>query len=325
MNAVSPPNEALGDLAYLPVFVGMRGRTALLIGGGEAALPKLLLLRRAGAHVRLVAERLDDAAFGWLADDGMISYQCEALAPHHFVDAVLAIDASEDDSVNCLSVRLARQAGVPINVVDRPTLCDFILPSILDRSPVVVAISTGGVAPAIARLIRQRLEIAIPRGIGRFAMLANSMRQTVREGLCSAWQRARFWESLFEGRAMQLALAGDMQGAAVAAHALIDVTAECRDDAGMVHVLDVTTGDPDFLTVRTARLIRMADIILHEAAIGPAILGLARSGAIRIPTADIPVSDGSLEDRARSGKIVVCLRSSDVAREQRSVSSAAAR
>jgi uroporphyrin-III C-methyltransferase / precorrin-2 dehydrogenase / sirohydrochlorin ferrochelatase len=309
MNAVSPPNEALGELAYLPIFVGMRGRTALLIGGGEAALAKLLLLRRAGAHVRLVAEQLDDAAIRWVAQDGTISHRREALAPHHFADAMLAIDASEDDLVNGVSVRLAREAGVPLNVVDRPKLCDFILPSILDRSPVVVAVSTGGVAPAIARLIRQRLEIAIPRGIGRVAMLANSVRQTVREGLCSAWQRARFWESLFEGPAMQLALAGDMQGAAVAAHALIDRIAERSEDAGTVHVLDVATGDPDLLTVRTARLIRMADIILHEPAIEAAILDLARSSAIKTPVAGVLDLDGSMEAFAQAGKIVVYLRS----------------
>lgn len=308
MNAVSPPNEALveGGLAYLPVFLGMHGRTALLIGGGEAAVAKLLLLRRAGAHVRLVAEQLD-AAIRWVAHDGTISHQSEALAPHHFADAVLAIDASEDHLVNDVSVRLAREAGVPLNVVDRPKLCDFILPSILDRAPVVVAISTGGIAPAIARLIRQRLEIAIPRGIGRVAMLANGIRQTVREGLCSAWQRARFWESLFEGPAMQLALAGDMQGAAVAAHALIDLMAEHEESDGTVHVLDIATGDPDFLTVRTARLIRMADIILYEPMIGAAILDLARSGAIKMPAAG--ALDGTLEERARVGKIVVHLRS----------------
>lgn len=311
MNAVSPPNEALieGGLAYLPVFLGMRGRTALLIGGGEAAVAKLLLLRRAGAHVRLVAEQLDDAAIRWVAHDGMISHQREALAAHHFADAVLAIDASEDDSVNSVSVRLAQDAGVPLNVVDRPKLCDFILPSILDRSPVVVAVSTGGVAPAIARLIRQRLEIAVPRGIGRVALLANSMRQKVREGLRSAWQRARFWEILFEGPAMQLALAGDMEGAVIAAHALIDGMAEHNEGEGTVHVLDVATGDPDLLTVRTARLIRMADIILHEPAVGAAILDLARSGAIKTPVAGVPELDGTLEERARSGKIVVYLRS----------------
>jgi uroporphyrin-III C-methyltransferase/precorrin-2 dehydrogenase/sirohydrochlorin ferrochelatase len=287
----------------------MRGRTALLIGSGEAAMAKLLLLRRAGAHVRLVAEQLEDAAIRWVAHDGTISHRREALAPHHFADAVLAIDASEDDLVNGASVRLAREAGVPLNVVDRPKLCDFILPSILDRSPVVVAVSTGGVAPAIARLIRQRLEIAIPRGIGRAAMLANGIRRTVRERLCSAWQRARFWESLFEGPAMQLALAGDMPGAAVAAHALIDRIAERREDAGTVHVLDIATGDPDLLTVRTARMIRMADIILHEPAIEAAILDLARSSAIKRPVTEMREPDDLAQECARSGKVVVYLRS----------------
>jgi uroporphyrin-III C-methyltransferase/precorrin-2 dehydrogenase/sirohydrochlorin ferrochelatase len=156
--------------------------------------------------------------------------------------------------------------------------------------------------------------------MGRVAVLASSMRQKVREGLCSAWQRARFWESLFEGSAMHLALAGDMERASVAAHALIDRMAERKDGEGIVHVLDVATGDPDLLTVQAARLIRMADIILHEPAIDAAILDLARSGAIKIPAADVSASDRLLEGRGRSGKIVVRLRSA-TSGEARSVSS----
>jgi len=304
MNAVSPPNEALGELAYLPVFVGLRGRTVLLIGGGEAALAKLILLRRAGARVRLVAEHPDHAVLRWIADDAMISHQREPLAPHHYANAMLAIDASEDDRVNRLSAHLARAAGVPINVVDRPALCDFILPSILDRSPVVVAVSTGGAAPAIARLIRQRLEVAIPRGIGRLALLAAGLRHQVRDHLGSAWQRARFWESLFDGPAAQLALSGHMDGAAAAAHALIGRIADDREEGGTIHVLDIATADPDLLTVRTARLIRMADIIVHDPSIDAAILELARSGAVKVPAGG--TLDGN--ERAGAGKIVVRLR-----------------
>jgi uroporphyrin-III C-methyltransferase/precorrin-2 dehydrogenase/sirohydrochlorin ferrochelatase len=234
----------------------------------------------------------------------MISHQRGPLAPHHYAGAVLAIDASEDDSVNCRSVRLAGEAGVPINVADRPRLCDFILPSILDRSPVVVAISTGGAAPAIARLIRQRLEVAIPKGIGRVAVLAATMRQQVRERLSSAWQRARFWDDLVEGPATQLALAGNMDGAAASAHTLIERIAENREDGGSIHVLDITTGDPDLLTVRAARLIRMADVIIHDPSIDSAILELARSGAIKTPA----TGASDIDECIRTGKIVVHLR-----------------
>ena len=284
MNAFSPPNSALADsgLAYLPIFLGLRGRFALLIGGGEAALAKLTLLRRAGAQVRLVAQHLDAVLGQAVTEDRMIIWTSEPLAAHHFEDVVLAIDASGDDLVNRASVRLARAAAVPVNVVDRPELCDFILPAILDRSPIVVAVSTGGLAPAVARLIRQRLETAIPAGFGRVAALAARVRHMVTERLASPAQRAGFWESLFDGPAAELAVAGQTEGAVAAALALIEQSAQEAPSSGTIHLLHTGLSDPDLLTVRAARLIRMADLIVHEPAVGRAILDLARRDAVRI-------------------------------------------
>lgn len=309
MNAVSQPNRSRNGLAYLPIFFGIRARTALLIGGGAATRAKLHLLRQAGARVRLVAPHLDEIVKDIAADDGMVSHIREPLGAHHFEHAVLAIDASGDERTNCQSVRLARNANVPINVVDRPALCDFILPSTLDRSPIIVAISTGGAAPAIARLIRQRLEMAIPAGFGRVADLAGRMRHKVRDRLQSAIQRGRFWEDLFDGPAADLAMAGHMDGAVAIAHGLLEQSARLPSNGGDVHVLHIGSGDPDLLTVRAARLIRMADVIIHESAIEHAILDLARRDALKIEVQTAGPSDRRLDqDWAGSGRMIVHLR-----------------
>ncbi len=315
MNAVSPQSSALAEsgLAYLPVFFGMRGRTALLIGGSGAALAKLDLLRRAGARVRLIAGRLDLPDVRHASDDTMIDWICEPLTARHFEDAVLAIDASGDPLTNRMSVSLARQAGVPINVVDRPALCDFILPAILDRSPVVVAVSTGGLAPAIARLIRQRLEMAIPAGFGRVAALAARFRHMVRDRLPSAIQRGRFWEDLFDGPAADLAMAGHMEGAVAAAHGLLERSARWTRDGGdvEVHVLQVGSDNPDLLTVRAARLIRMADVVVHEPAVAGAILELARRDALKVAARAGGPPDTRLDQAwAGSGRMIVHLQAS---------------
>jgi uroporphyrin-III C-methyltransferase/precorrin-2 dehydrogenase/sirohydrochlorin ferrochelatase len=262
MNAVSPRNSTALDseLAYLPVFLGLRGRRALLIGDGEAALPKLDLLRRAGASIRRVAG--------------------DALESQHFDNAVLAIDASGDFEVNRRSTALARAARVPINVVDRPALCDFILPAILDHSPVIVAVSTGGLAPAIARLIRQRLEMAIPHGIGCLAMLASRLRQSVAQRLTPR-QRVLFWERLFDGDAARLVAGGQTGDASVLAETMIDAL-ETEPAGAALHTLCIGSAEPELLTVRAARLIRSADVICYERQIAPEIVELGRRDALKV-------------------------------------------
>jgi len=262
MNAVSPRNNPVldSDLAYFPIFLGLRGRVALLIGDGDAAEAKHDLLRRAGAMVRQVSG--------------------EALVREDFDGAVLAIDASGDLETNRRSTALARAARVPINVVDRPALCDFIMPSILDRAPVIVAVSTGGLAPAIARLIRQRLETAIPPGIGRLAGIAARFRQAVAERLPSAAQRMRFWESLFDGAPAGLLAEGRADDAHAAAEALLEELS-AAPAAMQPATIEIASADPDLLTVRAARQIRMADVILYDAAIHPAIIDLARRDAVK--------------------------------------------
>lgn len=292
MNAVSPPNSGLvaTELAYLPIFLGVRGRDVLLIGDGEAAAAKLDLLHRAGARVCHVRG-------------------AEALTARHFAQAVLAVDASDDIEINRQSVALARAARVPINVVDRPALCDFILPAILDHAPVIIAVSTGGLAPAIARLIRQRLETAIPAGIGGLAALASRFRAAVAERLTSASQRAHFWERLFDGPAGELVAAGRRDDAAAVAEALIE-EARCESGAARLHVLHVASSDPELLTIRAARLIRMADVIFHAPGIGAGIIALGRRDATRLALDPFqPEARGLMARCAVLGRSAVYLKS----------------
>jgi uroporphyrin-III C-methyltransferase/precorrin-2 dehydrogenase/sirohydrochlorin ferrochelatase len=213
-----PPSLPQADaLPHLPVFLTVRGRVCVLVGGGDATPPKLELLRRAGAAIRLVGA---DPSFAETAAGAEILPG--PLTAGHLAGACLVIDASGDDRTNQHSAALARAAGVPLNVVDRPALCDFILPAILDRSPVVVAISTGGAAPALAGLIRQELEVLIPPGLGRFAALSGTLREEIRRRIADPARRLAFWRRLYRDGAADRATALD----------LLDQVATARRSAG---------------------------------------------------------------------------------------------
>ena len=285
MEVSSQPSDAApeGALPYLPIFMDLQGRVCLLIGDGELASVKLALLRRAGARVRLVATNPQPILAPALADP-MVMCADGPLRREHFKDAAIAIDASGCKATNAVSAALAKAAGVPINIADRTYLCDFILPAILDRSPIVVAISTGGLAPAIARLIRQRLERAIPPGFARIVELAARLRHAVSERLVAPRLRAAFWDRFFEGSPGELALAGRADKAADAAEHLIEELASDRRRSGSVFLVGAGPGDPDLLTVRALRLIQSADVILHDLLVGPAVLDMARREALKICT-----------------------------------------
>lgn len=315
MNAVSPPNSAaLGaGLPYLPVFLDVRDRVVLLISGGEGAASKLDLLLQTGARVRLVASRHDRLLEPWHQEDVRIELVLEPLTARHFEGAVVAIDASGDPEINRLAQSLSRAAGIPLNVVDRPELCNFVFPAILNRAPVIVAVSTGGLAPAVARLIRQRLETAIPAGIGQVAMLAGRLRSAVAARLSSYGQSAIFWERLFDGDAGRMALSGRIDDAATLAESLI-AELEVEPPAPGISVVDVASDDPELLTLRAARLLRMADLIIYDPAVSGEVLALGRRDARRIAL-DLPdTSNAALEQisrrQCRHGNIAVYLRAS---------------
>jgi uroporphyrin-III C-methyltransferase/precorrin-2 dehydrogenase/sirohydrochlorin ferrochelatase len=301
-----------------PVFLDLKGRPCLVVGGGAVAARKVDLLLRAGANVTIVAPELPSTTLAALIGARRIRHLAEPFAPRHVTGHVLVVAATSHRAVNAAVSRAAQAACLPVNVVDDPQISSFIVPSIVDRDPITIAISSDGVAPVFARLLRARIEAAVPNSLGRVAELAGRLRKLVRRRLPDAGRRRRFWETLFEGRVAALALAGrETEAEALAARELAQ--AERGEARGEVALVGAGPGDPDLLTFAALRLLQAADVIVHDRLVSGEILDLARRDAERI---DVGKSGGAKSARqddinalivrlARAGKRVVRLKGGD--------------
>jgi uroporphyrin-III C-methyltransferase/precorrin-2 dehydrogenase/sirohydrochlorin ferrochelatase len=242
-------------MRFLPIFLDLAGRRALVVGDGPAARRKAELLAAAGAVV--VAR----PAFS-LAD---------------LPGCCLAIGADAPAAELQALSEAARAACVPVNVVDRPELCSFIMPAIIDRDPVVVAVSTGGAAPVLARLLRARIEAALAPGIGRLAAVAGSVAADLRRRLPDVGQRRRVLERAFSGATAELAFAGRE---AEARASLLAAADEAAPAPGFVHFIGAPA-EADLLTLRAQRLLGEADAVLHDPGVAQAVLDAARRDADR--------------------------------------------
>mgnify|MGYP000654575488 CR=1 FL=1 len=259
----------------------LSGREVLVVGGGEIAARKIRLLRRSGARIRVVAPTL----CAELADEAQaqsIAWEAVAFAAERLGDPALVIAATDVPAVNREVASVAQARGIIVNVVDDAASSSAIMPAIVDRSPLVVALSSGGTAPVLARRLRDRIEKMLPAGYGALATLSGSIRSRVREKLPEPRQRLRFWERIFDGPVAQRALAGDTGSA----RRLLDETlsAAGRDEmpAGEVFLVGVGPGDPDLLTLRAHRLMQLADVVLYDRLIPEGIMELVRRDAERI-------------------------------------------
>jgi uroporphyrin-III C-methyltransferase/precorrin-2 dehydrogenase/sirohydrochlorin ferrochelatase len=268
-------------LRFFPIFLDLAGRPALVVGAGEAASRKAEALARAGAEVRALP-RFDPADLAGCA-------------------VAIGADAGEADLV-ALSTA-ARQAGIPVNIVDRPALCSFIMPAIVDRAPVTIAISTGGTAPVLARLLRARIEVAVPPGFGRLAAVAGSVAAEIRRLLPDLARRRQVLERGLAGRAAELVFAGREDEAR---EALLADARAGSVPAGFVHFVGAGPGEADLLTLRAQRVMGEADLILHDAGVPAAVIDVARRDAGRaVATAD------ALVQCAAAGQRVVRLVAGD--------------
>jgi uroporphyrin-III C-methyltransferase/precorrin-2 dehydrogenase/sirohydrochlorin ferrochelatase len=196
---------------------------------------------------------------------GEIGHLAEAFDAGHLADCVLAVAATDDDVINRRVSDLARKRRIPVNVVDHPELCSFIFPSVIDRSPVTVAVSTAGAAPVLARLLRARLETLIPATYGRLAELAGRFRHVVKARLPQGAVRRRFWEETLQGPVAELVHAGREAAAAHALQAALDKADTDGLRCGEVYLVGAGPGDPDLLSFRALRLMQQCDVVLYEA------------------------------------------------------------
>ena len=264
-----------------PIFLNIVNRSCLVVGGGEVALRKVEQLLRADAIVRVVARALC-ARLQALVLEGRVIHLAADFDPRQLDAQVLAIAATDDAELNREVSRLAQARAIPVNVVDDPSLCTFIMPSVVDRDPVIVAVSTGGASPVLARLLRSRLESFIPAGYGRLARLLGEFREQARSKFPAIRARRRFWEEIIQGPVAEL-LFGGQEGQA---RGLLAQHLQERDDPdrnrGAVYLVGAGPGDPDLLTFRALRLMQQSDVVLHDRLVSPSILDLVRRDAERI-------------------------------------------
>jgi uroporphyrin-III C-methyltransferase/precorrin-2 dehydrogenase/sirohydrochlorin ferrochelatase len=301
-----------------PIFLSLRERPVLVVGGGEPAARKVELLLSAGARVTLIA----DTVVGEIAQliaDGRISWAGRGFEDGDLSGMSLVIVAGDDEALAARVSHAAQRICIPINVVDRPRLSSFIMPAIVDRSPVTVAISTGGTAPALARRLRAEIERALPAAIGRLARFAEIFREQVRRTLERPRDRRRFWDRVFAGRVGELALAGDEIAARRELIRLLDSTRHEKTPAGMVHLVGAGPGDPDLLTMKAHRLLQTADVIVYDRLVSREVLAMARRDAERLfvgkRRSDHALTQQQINERlvslARAGNSVVRLKGGD--------------
>jgi uroporphyrin-III C-methyltransferase/precorrin-2 dehydrogenase/sirohydrochlorin ferrochelatase len=244
-------------MRHYPIFMDLHGRRVLVLGAGEVARRKAAPLAQAGAVV--------------ITRPGFDAADLEGCA--------LAIGADAPEAALQALAEAARRRGIPVNIVDRPELCSFIMPAMIERAPLTVAVSTGGAAPVLARLVRARIEALLPPGLGRLAALADSFKQELRRRLPDVALRRRALERAFAGPAADLLYAG--QEAAARAAFAADLAAE-TEGAGVVFLVGAGPGAADLLTLRAQRLLGEADVIVHDRLVSEAVLDLARRDAERI-------------------------------------------
>ena len=262
---------------YFPIFLDLKGRRALIVGGGEAAARKLRLLRKAGAEITLVAVQ----PCAEIAESGA------RLVRRGFVAGdvkgqTIVFAASEDEALDDRVAEAAAAAGVPFNVLDRADASSFILPAIVERDPVLIAISSGGAAPVLARRLREAIERLLPARLGSLARFADSFRGAIKGLLPDTASRRRFWERFFDSAIAEAILAGDDSKAREGMLTLVNrKAANDSVGSGIVHLVGAGPGSPDLLTLRALQVMQRADVVVYDRLVGPQILDQARRDAER--------------------------------------------
>lgn len=266
---------------YFPVFFDLKDQPVLVVGAGEVALRKVLLLERSGALITVVAPEVAPELKARAAR-GALTLEIREFVPGDLDGARLVVVATSRRAVNRWIAKLSDAQRIPVNVVDDREASRFIVPAIVDRDPVLVAISTGGTSPVLARRLRERLEAFIPKRFGELALWLRGLRQASLERLRDTRERRRFFEAIVDGPAARRFIDGDGRGALRIAQQLLGTTSVAPRPFGDVALVGAGPGDPELLTLKALRALQDADVILHDRLVAPAILDFARRDAALI-------------------------------------------
>jgi uroporphyrin-III C-methyltransferase / precorrin-2 dehydrogenase / sirohydrochlorin ferrochelatase len=300
-------------LARLPIFLALAGKRAVVAGDGPAVAWKVELLSAAGADVVVFAECPCEELHALAAQPprGAIVLQHRAWQAEDFCGAAVAVAGFDDDRDAQRFAEAARNAGVPVNVIDKPAHCDFSFGAIVNRSPLVIGISTDGAAPVFAQAIRGKLEAMIPRGFAGWAEAARRWRKAIQSSSLSFAARRRFWQAF-----ARFALAHPDRAPAQSDFDFVlrqTRTEAMPAEAGSVTFVGAGPGDPELLTLRAVRALQSADVILIDDLVAPDVLDFARREARKIPVGHADDVDATMVALAKSGKRVVWLKHGDAA------------
>ena len=305
-------------MRYFPIFLDTQRLNVLVVGAGEVGARKLELLLKSEAKVKVVAPWMCDTVLR-LGDDPRVELVHREFEPDDLNDREAVFVATDSDEVNRRIHSLATDRKILVNVVDNTPLCQFITPTIIDRSPIVIAASSGGVAPVLLRFIRQKLESLLPANLSKLGAFSEKFRDAVKQGLTSVTERRYFWEDVLDGDIAEAVVNGQDDKAG---NMLLEALEQAKTDAkvqGQVYLVGAGPGDPDLLTFRALRLMQKADVVVYDRLVSPQILELVRRDAEKIYVGKaksnhtLPQEDINqlMVDEAKKGNRVVRLKGGD--------------
>jgi uroporphyrin-III C-methyltransferase/precorrin-2 dehydrogenase/sirohydrochlorin ferrochelatase len=305
----------LSQLSVFPAFFRVRNEVLVVVGNGEEALNKARLLAQTNAAIRVIAAEPEPELSAFLRD-GYHEHVTERFAPRHLIGAKLVFVATGDEDQDSIVADEARRQHIPVNVVDRPDLCDFFTPAIVNRAPLAIAIGSEGTGPVLTQMIRARIDAMFSPRLGALARLANSYRPVVDKLVEKGLPRRRFWRSFFSGAVSSNVYNDDLAGAHEAAG---DLLGNQSVPKGYVWLVGAGPGAEDLLTLRAHRVLMEADVIVYDALVPEAVVAMGRRDATRLSVGKRKgchtKSQSEINDLlvalGREGKQVVRLKSGD--------------
>lgn len=304
-------------MKHLPIFVSIRNKPCVVIGGGPVASRKVASLIESGAIITVVSPEISSELRAHV-NNGLLTHVARPFENSDLDGAFLVFAATDKRKVNASIAKLADARQQLVNIADAPDDCSFVLPSVLDRSPVVIAVSTGGASPVLARQLRMQLESMIPAATGRLARITEEYREKVKQFFPKQPQRKQFWENALKGSVSELVYAGQEESARSRLDEMLEQGLE-TSPMGEVYLVGAGPGDPDLLTFKAVRLMQLADVMVYDRLVSQPILDMANPEAERLYVGkqkdDHAVPQDKINDLlvnlAKQGKRVLRLKGGD--------------